>query len=83
MNFRKPLQYIVGLVSREHILSLADQTVVSGTSFLTTVLIARWFEPTGNLRRRNIVCSVSRWLSRFSHLATLCGPEILPGGDAR
>jgi O-antigen/teichoic acid export membrane protein len=30
------------LVSRQHILSLADQGVVSATSFLTTLLIARW-----------------------------------------
>jgi O-antigen/teichoic acid export membrane protein len=30
------------LVSRDHILSLADQAVVSGTSFLTTILIARF-----------------------------------------
>ena len=32
----------LGVVSREHVLSLADQAVVSGTSFLTTLLIARW-----------------------------------------
>ncbi len=30
------------LVSREHILALADQAVVSGTGFLTTIFIARW-----------------------------------------
>ena len=30
------------LVSREHVLSLADQAVVSATGFLTTLLIARW-----------------------------------------
>lgn len=30
------------LVSREHILALADQVVVSGTGFLTTIFIARW-----------------------------------------
>jgi O-antigen/teichoic acid export membrane protein len=30
------------LVSRDHVLSLADQAVVSGSGFLTTVLIARW-----------------------------------------
>jgi O-antigen/teichoic acid export membrane protein len=34
-----------GVVSREHVLSLADQAVVSGTSFLTTLLIARWGGP--------------------------------------
>jgi O-antigen/teichoic acid export membrane protein len=28
--------------SREHVLALADQAVVSGTSFLTTLAIARW-----------------------------------------
>jgi O-antigen/teichoic acid export membrane protein len=32
----------VRLISREHVLSLADQGVVSGTGFLTTLLIARW-----------------------------------------
>ena len=30
------------LVSREHLLSLVDQAMVSGTAFLTTLLIARW-----------------------------------------
>ena len=34
--------YALRLVSREHVLSLVDQAVVSGTSFLTTLLIARW-----------------------------------------
>src|SRR6478672_7097540 len=34
--------YASRLVSRDHILSLADQAVVSGTSFLTTILIARF-----------------------------------------
>jgi O-antigen/teichoic acid export membrane protein len=33
-------------VSREHVLSLADQTIVSATSFLVTFLIARWSDPT-------------------------------------
>ncbi len=31
-----------GLVSRDHVLALVDQFVVSGTSFLATVLIARY-----------------------------------------
>jgi O-antigen/teichoic acid export membrane protein len=35
-----------GLVSREHILSLADQAIVSATGFLTTFLIVRWSGPT-------------------------------------
>ena len=33
------------LISGAHALALADQAVVSGTSFLTTVLIARWTGP--------------------------------------
>ena len=33
------------LVSREHVLSLVDQVVVSGTAFLTTLLVARWSGP--------------------------------------
>ena len=33
---------LLSLVSGQHALALADQAVVSGTSFLTTVLIARW-----------------------------------------
>jgi O-antigen/teichoic acid export membrane protein len=38
---RRALSHAFGLVSRDHALSLADQAVVSGTSFLTTLLIAR------------------------------------------
>ena len=34
-------KYAFRLVSRDHVLSLADQAVVSGTSFLTTLFIAR------------------------------------------
>lgn len=34
------------LVSREHILSLADQSIVSATGFSTTFLIAHWSGPT-------------------------------------
>jgi len=30
------------IISPEHVFALADQAVVSGTSFLTTLLIARW-----------------------------------------
>jgi O-antigen/teichoic acid export membrane protein len=33
-------------VSREHVLSLADQAIVSAAGFLTTFLIARWSGPT-------------------------------------
>jgi O-antigen/teichoic acid export membrane protein len=40
--FSRLWNYAFRLVGREHILSLADQVVVSGTSFLTTLLIARW-----------------------------------------
>ena len=35
-------KYAFSLVSREHVLSLADQAIVSVTGFLTTLLIARW-----------------------------------------
>lgn len=35
-------KHTLHLVSREHILALADQAVVSGTGFLTTIFIARW-----------------------------------------
>jgi len=35
-------KYLFSLVSKDHIFSLADQAAVSCTSFLTTVLIARW-----------------------------------------
>lgn len=40
-NLRQVFNYVCGLVSREYVLSLADQAVVSGTSFVTTLLIAR------------------------------------------
>ena len=40
-NLRQVFGYGRGLVSREHVLSLVDQAVVSGTSFVTTLLIAR------------------------------------------
>jgi O-antigen/teichoic acid export membrane protein len=40
-NVRQVFNYVCGLVSREYVLSLADQAVVSGTSFVTTLLIAR------------------------------------------
>lgn len=39
---RGVLSYALTLLTREHILSLIDQGLVSGTSFLTTVLIARF-----------------------------------------
>jgi O-antigen/teichoic acid export membrane protein len=35
-------KYALSLFSREHILSFADQGIVSGTSFLTTLFIARF-----------------------------------------
>ncbi len=35
-------EYASDLISREHVLSLADQAMVSSTGFLTTVFIARW-----------------------------------------
>jgi len=38
-------RHALGLVSREHALSLTDQAVVSGASFLTTVAIAHWSGP--------------------------------------
>jgi len=37
--------YAFRLVSRDHVLSLVDQAIVSATGFLTTVLIARWSDP--------------------------------------
>jgi O-antigen/teichoic acid export membrane protein/tRNA A-37 threonylcarbamoyl transferase component Bud32 len=40
-NLRQVVSYVSGLISREHVLSLGDQAVVSGTSFVTTLLIAR------------------------------------------
>jgi len=36
---------VVEILSGTHALALADQAVVSGTSFLTTVLVGRWVEP--------------------------------------
>jgi O-antigen/teichoic acid export membrane protein/tRNA A-37 threonylcarbamoyl transferase component Bud32 len=39
---------VMGIVSRDQILALTDQAVVSGASFLTTILIAR-FAPSGEL----------------------------------
>ncbi len=41
-NLRKVWQHAFSLLSREHILSIADQAVVSGTSFVTTLLVARY-----------------------------------------
>jgi O-antigen/teichoic acid export membrane protein len=40
-SLRGTWKYASHVVSRDHALSLADQAVVSGTSFLTTLLIAR------------------------------------------
>lgn len=45
---RKILNYALKLLTREHIFSLADQALVSGTSFLTTLLLAR-FSSAGEL----------------------------------
>ena len=41
-NLGRVWKHAFRLVSRVHVLSLADQAVVSGTGFLTTLLIARW-----------------------------------------
>jgi O-antigen/teichoic acid export membrane protein len=41
-NLQRLLRRAISLLSRDHILSLADQAIVSGTGFLTTFLIARW-----------------------------------------
>ena len=41
-NLREGRKHAFRLLSREHVLSLVDQTIVSGTSFLTTVSIASW-----------------------------------------
>ncbi len=41
-NLRGGWKHAFRLVSREHVLSLADQALVSATGFLTTFLIARW-----------------------------------------
>ena len=41
-NVRRSWKYAFRLVSREHVLSLVDQAIVSATGFLTTFLIARW-----------------------------------------
>lgn len=41
-NLRQFVNYVCGLISRDHVLSLADQAIVSGTSFLTTLMIARY-----------------------------------------
>jgi len=41
-NFREAWKQALRFVSREHLLALVDQGVVSGTSFLTTLSIARW-----------------------------------------
>jgi hypothetical protein len=40
MQFGKAPAHVAGLLSREHWLSLLDQGVVSGSSFLSTLLIA-------------------------------------------
>jgi O-antigen/teichoic acid export membrane protein len=44
-NVRGLWKRALRFVSREDLLALSDQTVVSGTGFLTTLLIARWSEP--------------------------------------
>ncbi len=41
-NLRRGWESGFRLISREHVLSLADQAIVSATGFLTTLLIARW-----------------------------------------
>ena len=41
-NLREGRKHAFRLLSREHVLSLVDQAIVSGTSFLTTVSIASW-----------------------------------------
>lgn len=45
---RRIVNYAVKLLTREHIFSLVDQALVSGTSFLTTFLLAR-FSSAGEL----------------------------------
>jgi O-antigen/teichoic acid export membrane protein len=45
-NLHNGLTYALHLVSREHILALADQAIVSASGFLTTLLIARWSDST-------------------------------------
>src|SRR5271169_1885288 len=45
-NLHNGLTYALRLVSREHILALADQAIVSASGFLTTLLIARWSDST-------------------------------------
>lgn len=39
---RRILNYALKVLTREHIFSIVDQALVSGTSFLTTVLLARF-----------------------------------------
>ena len=41
-RLRRQINGIFELVSREHVLSLTDQGVVSGSGFLSVLLIARW-----------------------------------------
>jgi O-antigen/teichoic acid export membrane protein len=41
-NLQHLLRRAGSFLSRDHILSLADQAIVSGTGFFTTFLIARW-----------------------------------------
>lgn len=42
LHLRRFFHHALKLVTREHILSLVDQGLVSGTSFLTTLLLARF-----------------------------------------
>ena len=84
-NLRQVFGYGRGLVSREHVLSLVDQAVVSGTSFVTTLLIARG---SGSSRLGIYALGMSLLLSfvafkDFAHFATLFDQEALSGGNGR
>ena len=74
--------HCLSLVSREHVLSLADQGVVSGASFLSTLLIARW----GGASQLGVYAlGMSLLLSllafqEFSHRTALFDSKVLSRG---
>ena len=49
-SLNKALKEGLSLVSREHMVSLIDQAVVSGTTLLTSLFVARWSDPSRHHR---------------------------------
>ena len=81
-NLRRIFGYVGSYFSREHVLSLADQAVVSGANFFTTLLIARWSGPSqlGIYALGLSVLLSLQGFQEFSYCSTISNPKIPSGG---